>query len=159
MIAEIGLAALWLAAALAALHLLGGFLGASGGKGELNGLVRPAAVLQALLCGVAFICLLWVFAITDLSVKLVAMNSHSMKPLIFKISGAGGNHEGSMLLWITVMSVAGGLIALVERRLPERTIGDILAQVSACVTGVRRTQERLMLAGLPVIAACTCQGA
>ncbi|NCS85272.1 MAG: heme lyase NrfEFG subunit NrfE, partial [Cyanobacteria bacterium] len=62
------------------------------------------------------------FAITDLSVKLVASNSHSLKPMIFKLSGAWGNHEGSMLLWITVMAVAGGAIALLERRLPEKTM-------------------------------------
>ena len=122
MIPEIGLAALWLAAALAALQLLGGFLGA-GAKGHpLAALVRPAAVLQAGLCGLAFLCLLYVFAVTDLSVLLVANNSHSMKPLIFKLAGAWGNHEGSMLLWVTVMALAGGAIALIERRLPERTM-------------------------------------
>ena len=64
----------------------------------------------------------YVFAVTDLSVKLVATNSHSMKPMIFKLSGAWGNHEGSMLLWITVMAIAGGAIALIERRLPEKTM-------------------------------------
>ncbi|WP_340586349.1 heme lyase CcmF/NrfE family subunit [Erythrobacter alti] len=124
MIAEIGLAALWLAAALAALQLFAGFAGArvADGNTAIAALVRPAAVMQAVLCAVAFLSLLYVFAITDLSVKLVAVNSHSMKPLIFKLSGAWGNHEGSMLLWITVMALAGGLIALIERRLPERTM-------------------------------------
>jgi len=123
-IAEIGLAALWLAAALAALQLLAGFAGAraADGKAELAALARPAATLQAVLCAVAFLALLYVFAITDLSVRLVAVNSHSMKPFIFKLSGAWGNHEGSMLLWVTVMAMAGGLIALIERRLPERTM-------------------------------------
>ncbi|KLE35313.1 heme lyase CcmF/NrfE family subunit [Aurantiacibacter luteus] len=128
MIPEIGLAALWLAAALAVLQLLGGVLGARREGMELAAVARPAAVLQALLCTVAFLCLLYVFAVTDLSVKLVADNSHSMKPWIFKVSGAWGNHEGSMLLWITVMAMAGGLIAFVERRLPERTM---LATLSA----------------------------
>ncbi|GGD53385.1 heme lyase CcmF/NrfE family subunit [Erythrobacter arachoides] len=127
MIPEIGLAALWLAAALAALQLFAGALGTRGTGGALDAVVRPAAMLQALLCAVAFACLLWVFAVTDLSVKLVTVNSHSMKPLIFKISGAWGNHEGSMLLWITVMALAGGLIALVERRLPERSMMATLA--------------------------------
>ncbi|APE29000.1 heme lyase CcmF/NrfE family subunit [Aurantiacibacter gangjinensis] len=122
MIAEIGLAALWLAAALAVLQLLGGFIGARREDAQLVALVRPAAILQALLCMTAFGALLWVFAITDLSVKLVASNSHSLKPMIFKLSGAWGNHEGSMLLWVTVMAMAGGLIANVERRLPERTM-------------------------------------
>ncbi|WP_324260558.1 heme lyase CcmF/NrfE family subunit [Altererythrobacter sp. H2] len=122
MIAELGLAALWLAAALAALQLIAGFLSIRHPTGELAQLVRPAAIVQGVLCAFAFGVLLWLFAVTDLSVKLVATNSHSMKPMIFKLSGAWGNHEGSMLLWITVMAMAGGLIALVERRLPEKTM-------------------------------------
>ena len=48
--------------------------------------------------------LLLVFARTDLSVALVAANSHSAKPLIYKLAGAWGNHEGSMLLWVTVLA-------------------------------------------------------
>jgi cytochrome c-type biogenesis protein CcmF len=84
--------------------------------------VRPAAVVQALLCGLAFLMLLWVFARTDLSVLLVAENSYSQKPLFYKVTAAWGNHEGSMLLWVTIMAVAGGLIAAVEHRLPERTM-------------------------------------
>ena len=128
MIGEIGLAALWLAAALAVLQLSAGALSVwSGTDSEIAGLTRPAAILQGGLVAIAFGALLWVFAITDLSVKLVAMNSHTMKPLIFKLSGAWGNHEGSMLLWVTVMALAGGLIAAVERRLPERTMQATLA--------------------------------
>src|SRR6187549_3943699 len=122
MIAELGLAALWLAAALAGLQLLAGFLGMRPGGEGLAGLVRPAAVVQALLCALAFGALLLLFARTDLSVALVAKNSHSMKPLVFKLAGTWGNHEGSMLLWVTVMALAGGLIAAIERRLPERTM-------------------------------------
>ena len=128
MIGEIGLAALWLAAALAVLQLSAGALSVwSGTDSEIAGLTRPAAILQGGLVAIAFGALLWVFAITDLSVKLVAMNSHTMKPLIFKLSGAWGNHEGSMLLWVTVMALAGGLIAALERRLPERTMQATLA--------------------------------
>ncbi|MBX7541949.1 heme lyase CcmF/NrfE family subunit [Qipengyuania sphaerica] len=128
MIAELGLAALWLAAALAALQLLGGILALRGGtESDIAGLTRPAAILQGGLVALSFGALLWVFAITDLSVKLVATNSHTMKPLIFKISGAWGNHEGSMLLWVTVMALAGALIAGIERRLPERTMQATLA--------------------------------
>ncbi|MGN6501247.1 MAG: heme lyase CcmF/NrfE family subunit, partial [Tsuneonella sp.] len=127
MIAELGLAALWLAAALAALQLVAGWAGAREDGSEMSAMVRPAAVVQGALCAFAFLMLLLVFARTDLSVKLVAENSHSMKPLIFKIAGAWGNHEGSMLLWVTVMSAAGALIALIERRLPERTMQATLA--------------------------------
>ena len=124
--AEFGLAALWLAAALAALQLLAGVIGAretagTGGQ-TLAMLTRPVAIVQAALCGLSFVALMYLFAITDLSVRLVASNSHSDKPLIFKIAGAWGQHEGSMLLWVTVMALSGGLIALIERRLPERTM-------------------------------------
>ena len=127
MLAELGLAALWLCAALALLQLLGGALAQREATGELAALVRPAAIVQGILAMFAFAMLLWVFAVTDLSVKLVATNSHSMKPLIFKLSGAWGNHEGSMLLWVTVMAMAGALIALVEKRLPEKTMQATLA--------------------------------
>ena len=127
MIAELGLAALWLAAALAVLQLVAAALGVAGRAGGLEALVRPAAGVQAFLCLVSFAALLWVFAVTDLSVKLVAANSHSMKPFVFKLTGAWGNHEGSMLLWVTVMALAGGAIALIERRLDERTMQATLA--------------------------------
>lgn len=74
MIAEIGLAALWLAAALAVLQLVGGVLALRGGtESELAGLTRPAAILQGGLVAVSFAMLLWVFAITDLSVKLLSL--------------------------------------------------------------------------------------
>ena len=128
MIAELGLAALWLAAALAGLQMFAGFLAVRAPENaEIAALARPAAVVQGVLAGLSFVALLWVFAITDLSVKLVASNSHSMKPMVFKLSGAWGNHEGSMLLWVTVMALAGGLIAAIERRLPERTMQATLA--------------------------------
>jgi len=127
MIAEFGLAALWLAAALAGLQLLAGAVGMRREGIPLAALVRPAAVVQALLCGLAFLTLLLLFYRTDLSVALVARNSHSDKPLMFKLAGTWGNHEGSMLLWVSVMALAGGLIAFLERRLPERTMLATLA--------------------------------
>ncbi|MBE5073397.1 heme lyase CcmF/NrfE family subunit [Erythrobacteraceae bacterium E2-1 Yellow Sea] len=127
MIAELGLAALWLAAALAAMQLIGGATAQHNEESDLALLVRPVAILQGLLALFAFAMLMWLFAVTDLSVKLVAENSHSLKPLIFKLSGAWGNHEGSMLLWVTVMSCAGALIAAIEHRLPEKTMRATLA--------------------------------
>ncbi|WP_128892320.1 heme lyase CcmF/NrfE family subunit [Erythrobacter sp. HKB08] len=126
MIAELGLAALWLAGALSVLQLFAGVLAVRGHE-DMAALVRPAAVVQGVLASISFLTLLYLFAITDLSVKLVATHSHSAKPLIFKLSGAWGNHEGSMLLWVTVMALAGGLIALIERRLSEKTMLATLA--------------------------------
>jgi cytochrome c-type biogenesis protein CcmF len=118
-IAEAGLAALWLAAALSLLQLV---LGIAGHRA-----IRPVAVAQGMLAGIAFTMLIWLFLRTDLSVKLVADNSHSMKPWLYKFAGAWGNHEGSMLLWVTVLAAAGAAVALFERRLPQRTLTATLA--------------------------------
>ena len=127
MIAELGLALLWLAAALAALQLVVGGLALRPEGRALAGLVRPVAVMQGVLVLAAFAALVWLFVSTDLSVKLVVDNSHSAKPLIFKIAGTWGNHEGSMLLWVTIMAVAGAFVALIERRLDEPTLLATLA--------------------------------
>ena len=127
MIANLGLAALWLAAALAMLQLIAGAAALRPGGDVLGAVVRPVAVVQGALCAVAFACLIVVFCQTDLSVKLVALNSHSAKPFLYKFAGAWGNHEGSMLLWVTIMGLAGGFVALVERRLPEPTMLATLA--------------------------------
>ncbi len=130
MIPEIGLAALWLAAALAVLQMVSGAFALKASDGAANPLAiyaRPAAVVQAFLAVLAFLMLLWSFAITDLSLKLVASNSHSMKPLLYKLTGTWGNHEGSMLLWVGVLALSGGLLAGFEKRLPDRTMGATLA--------------------------------
>jgi cytochrome c-type biogenesis protein CcmF len=127
MIAELGLAMLWLAGALALLQLGAGALALTDRGRELAGIVRPVAVVQGLLCAGSFLALIALFLRTDLSVKLVATNSHSLKPLIFKLAGTWGNHEGSMLLWVTVMALAGGFIALFEKRLRDDTMLATLA--------------------------------
>jgi len=126
-IANLGLAALWLAAGLAALQLIAGALALTGRGAELGGVVRPVAAVQGVLVLLAFACLIVLFCQTDLSVKLVAENSHSAKPMLYKFAGAWGNHEGSMLLWVTIMGLAGGFVALIERRLPEPTMLATLA--------------------------------
>jgi cytochrome c-type biogenesis protein CcmF len=121
MIAEAGLAALWLAAALALLQLaLVGF-GLAGNKPELLGAVRPVAAAQGTLTAIAFFALVTLFLRSDMSVLLVVSSSHSMKPWLYKFAGTWGNHEGSMLLWVTVMGVAGSAVALFERALRRDT--------------------------------------
>ncbi len=127
MIATFGLAALWLAAALAALQLVAGFLALRLPTNPLAPVVRPVAMVQAGLVAIAFACLIALFWRTDLSVALVAANSHVAKPLLYKVAGAWGNHEGSMLLWVTIMGLSGGLVAAIERRLPEPTMLATLA--------------------------------
>lgn len=128
MIAELGLAALWLAAALALLQLAVGLWSlSSGGNEAVAGTLRPVTIVQAVFAFLSFGALMTLFALTDLSVQLVADNSHTAKPLLYKITGTWGNHEGSMLLWVAVMALSGALIAAVEYRLPERTMQAVLA--------------------------------
>jgi cytochrome c-type biogenesis protein CcmF len=128
MIAELGHAMLWIAAAFALMQVVAGTVELRGGY-LLS--TRPLAVAQGLLTLIAFFLLIWLFIASDMSVKLVADNSHSMKPLIYKISGTWGNHEGSMLLWLTVLGFAGAGIALFERRLNPRTLtATLLGQAS-----------------------------
>jgi cytochrome c-type biogenesis protein CcmF len=121
MIAEAGLAALWLAAALAAYQFLLTTL-ALRTEIEVTRAMRGIAVAQGLLTLMAFAMLLLVFARSDMSVALVFANSHSAKPFIYKVAGAWGNHEGSMLMWVTILAVAGAFLALFSRRTSERTL-------------------------------------
>ena len=142
MIAEAGLAALWLAAAMALLQLAMAAIALSSRATEppqivrdLLTTVRPVAVAQGLLALGAFAALVALFARTDLSVLLVAENSHSAKPMLYKVAATWGNHEGSMLLWVTVLAVAGGAIALSERLLATRTHVATLAAQAAIAAG------------------------
>jgi cytochrome c-type biogenesis protein CcmF len=135
MIAELGLALLWIAAALACLSLVAGALYLRGGQRDLAALVRPASVAQGVLTATAFGLLIALFVRSDMSVELVARNSNSLKPMIFKIAGTWGNHEGSMLLWLTILTLSGALIALFEKRLREDTLIATLAAQAALALG------------------------
>ena len=121
MIAEAGLAALWLGAALCALQLIAAGFGVRG-EARLAAIVRPVAVTQASLTALAFAILIWLFVRVDLSVLLVAQNDHSEKPLLYRFAATWGNHEGSMLMWVTILGLAGAAIALLERKLEARTL-------------------------------------
>ncbi len=126
MIAETGLAALWIAAAFALLQVFVGLSALSENGQALTRAVRPVAVVQALMTVTAFAALLLVFWQTDLSVKLVADDSATTLPTIYRIAGTWGNHEGSMLLWVTILALGGVAVALFERRLSERTLAVTL---------------------------------
>jgi cytochrome c-type biogenesis protein CcmF len=134
-IAEAGLAALWLAAALTLLQFLMGAVSLTPGRAEAGAVVRPVAIVQGLLTLLAFLLLIRLFWVSDMSVKLVAANSHSAKPLLYKIAGTWGNHEGSMLLWVTILGVAGAAVALFERRVSERMLNATLASQAAIGLG------------------------
>src|SRR6059058_3233214 len=134
MIAETGLAALWLAAGVAALQLVLMIL-ALRTELEVGRTIRGIAVVQGALTLLSFSMLLLVFARSDMSVALVFENSHSAKPFIYKVAGTWGNHEGSMLLWVTVLAVAGAFFAVLSRRTSERTLVAALGAQAALALG------------------------
>ncbi len=135
MIAEAGLAALWLAGALAALQLAMAVIGIARGRDDVAAAVRPVAIVQGVLAALAMALLIKLFLESDMSVKLVVENSHSAKPWLYKFAGAWGNHEGSMLLWVTILGLAGGAVAIFERALPERTLVATLGAQATIALG------------------------
>lgn len=135
MIAETGLVALWLAAALCGLQLIFGVMALRSDDSGVATALRPVAVVQGILTAIAFAMLIWLFLRTDLSVELVAANSHSAKPWLYKFAGTWGNHEGSMLLWVAILAASGALVAVFERRLNEKTLIATLAAQAAIGLG------------------------
>jgi len=97
-----------LAAALIAALMQGGALVLPSRFGHL---ARPAAATQAVALLIAFGALVVAFSVSDFSGKIVASNSHTLKPWFYKLAGAWGNHEGSMLLWALIMAVYGWLMS------------------------------------------------
>jgi cytochrome c-type biogenesis protein CcmF len=91
-----------------------------------------AAMAQFGLLIIAFSALVWAYVTSDFSVENVWRNSHSAKPLIYKISGAWGNHEGSMLLWVLILALFGAAVAAFGDNLPSRLKGNVLG-VQGCI--------------------------
>ncbi len=135
MITELGHFALWLAAALALVQTFAVGVGLARRDAGLIALARPAALAQGLLTAAAMAALFHAFATSDFSVKIVAENSHTMKPLLYKYTALWGNHEGSLLLWVTVLAVAGGAIALAPNRLGPRFKARTLQAQGAIALG------------------------
>ncbi|MGX1196892.1 heme lyase CcmF/NrfE family subunit [Parvibaculum sp. MBR-TMA-1.3b-4.2] len=127
MIAETGHFALVLALAVALVQMIVPAYGAWKGDHAMMRVGKPAALTQLMLVGIAFLALTLAFVVSDFSVALVANNSAVDKPLIFKISGVWGNHEGSMVLWVLILALYGALVALFGRNLPDRLRANVLA--------------------------------
>jgi cytochrome c-type biogenesis protein CcmF len=117
-IAEIGHFALIMALVMALIQALPTLWGAWKHNNTLMSLAVPAACLQLVMLGIAFACLMLAYVVSDFSILNVASNSHTQKPLLYKISGVWGNHEGSILLWGLILAFFGAAVALFGRRLP-----------------------------------------
>jgi cytochrome c-type biogenesis protein CcmF len=126
MIPEAGHYALVLALGLGLMQAGVGLYGAHRNDGVLMHAVGPAAMAQFLFVAVSFAALTACYVTSDFSVVNVFENSHSAKPLIYKITGVWGNHEGSMLLWILILALFGALVAAFGGNLPARLKSNVL---------------------------------
>ena len=111
MTAEAGHYALVLALGLALIQSVVPVIGARRGDIALMEMARSTALAQLLFVGASFCLLTTAHVTSDFSVLNVFENSHSAKPLIYKVTGVWGNHEGSMLLWVSILALFGGLVA------------------------------------------------
>lgn len=102
-------------------------IGASRKSHGWMAVAEPAATLQFLLTAFAFGALTWAFVTSDFSLRLVVLNSHSAKPMLYKISGTWGNHEGSMLLWVLILTLFGACAAWFGGNLPPSLRARVLA--------------------------------
>ena len=92
---------------------------------------EPAAIAQFLLTAFSFGALAWAFTASDFSLRIVVENSHSAKPMLYKISGTWGNHEGSMLLWVLIVTLFGAMAAVFGGGLPPTLKARVLSVQSA----------------------------
>ncbi len=127
MTAELGHYALILAFVVAILQSTLPLVGAAKGWRSWMAVGDSAAVTQLVLVGISFACLTWAFVTSDFSVQLVFANSHTDKPMLYKISGVWGNHEGSMLLWVLILALFGASAAMFGGALPPRLRARVLA--------------------------------
>ncbi|SLN70354.1 heme lyase CcmF/NrfE family subunit [Ruegeria meonggei] len=131
MITELGHFALILAFLVAIVQSVVPLIGAAKRWPGWMSFAEPAAIIQFLLVGFSFWVLVWAFVTSDFSLRIVVENSHSAKPMLYKISGTWGNHEGSMLLWVLIVSLFGAMAAVFGGGLPPTLKARVLAVQSA----------------------------
>ena len=118
MIAELGHFALILAFVMALVQTTVPLIGAQKSNTILMEIGKPSAIAQFFSILLAFCALTNAYITSDFSVVNVAENSHSLKPLLYKISGVWGNHEGSMVLWVLILALFGLMVAIYGKNLP-----------------------------------------
>lgn len=127
MIVETGHFALILALFVAAVQAVVPLIGAAHRDTAWMSVSRSGAVVQFLLVAAAFLALTYAYAVSDFSVANVVANSHTDKPFFYKIAGVWGNHEGSLLLWVLILSLSGAAVALFGRSMPLTLLARVLA--------------------------------
>ena len=131
MITELGHFALILAFGVAVVQAVVPMIGAHRRLPGWMAVAEPAAGAQFALTALAFGALMWAFVTSDFSLRLVVANSHSAKPMLYKISGTWGNHEGSMLLWLLIVSLFGAMVAWFGGGLPPTLRARVLSVQAA----------------------------
>jgi cytochrome c-type biogenesis protein CcmF len=126
-IVELGHFALVLALLVAILQMVVPAWGARTRDARLMAVAEPAALCQFGLLLVAFLALMNAYVTSDFSVVNVVANSHSTKPLLYRISGVWGNHEGSMVLWVLILALFGAAVAAFGRNLPPTLKANVLS--------------------------------
>ncbi|MBZ9872682.1 heme lyase CcmF/NrfE family subunit [Mesorhizobium sp. BR1-1-9] len=124
---ETGHFALVLAFALALVQTVVPLFGARTNNQRLMAVGAPVAITSFALTALSFAALLSAYASSDFSVASVWENSHSLQPMIYKITGTWGNHEGSMLLWVLILTFFGALVAAFGSNLPATLRANVLA--------------------------------
>ena len=127
MIVELGHFALILAFVVACLQSTLPLIGAQRNDPVLMAVAGPAATLQFLLVAFSFAALTYAFVTDDFSLVLVVNNSHTLKPMLYKVAGVWGNHEGSLLLWVLALSLYGATAHWFGGQLPIRLKARVLA--------------------------------
>ncbi len=127
MIVELGHFALILALAVALVQSTVPLVGAHKRWSGWMAIAEPAASVQFILIGFSFAALTYAFVTSDFSLRLVVQNSHTLKPMIYKISGVWGNHEGSLLLWVLILALFGACAAWFGGNLPPTLRARVLA--------------------------------
>ena len=127
MIPEIGHFALILALLLSLVQATVPLIGAARRDLAWMEMARSTAMAQLLFVGLAFACLIYAYVSSDFTVENVAQNSHSAKPLLYKVSGVWGNHEGSMVLWVFILALFGSAVAAFGANLPPALRARVLA--------------------------------
>ena len=124
---ELGHYALVLALALALIQAVVPVIGARAQDASLMQLANSTALMQFIFVGFAFLALIICYVTSDFSLATVFENSHSMMPMIYKVTSVWGNHEGSMLLWVLILSLFGALVGAFGGNLPSTLKAHVLA--------------------------------
>ena len=135
MIPELGHFALIIAFGIAIIQSVVPIVGAAKNDAAMIALARPSAYLQLLFVSLSYAALTYAFIVHDFSVLYVAQHSNTLQPLMYRISGVWGSHEGSLLLWALVLCLWTVAVALFSRHLPDVLVARVLAVMGMISVG------------------------